>query len=282
MCGNNLYVQNLDDLHITRLTMDGSETIINGTSDWVYEEEFDLRNAFRWSPDGKYIAYWQFDTSGVKSFPLVNDTDGLYPKLTYYKYPKVGESNSACRVGIVAASGGTTRWLRTRRPIPATTTSRRWRGRRIRAAWSSSSSTACRTAIASSAAMPRAGQTRAIFSDRDDAWVDVAPKWHWIEKGNRFLWLSERDGWRHVYAVSCSGKTVSLLTPGPYDVIDIAGVDEQRGCVYLIASPDDPTRQYLYTCRSREPRFAVKASRSLRAGLPASRLPRAAGTAAAR
>ena len=137
--------------------MDGSETIINGTSDWVYEEEFDLRNAFRWSPDGKYIAYWQFDTSGVKSFPLVNDTDGLYPKLTYYKYPKVGESNSACRVGIIAASGGTTRWLDTKAdPRNHYIPEMEWAP--IRTAWYSSSSTVCKTATASSAAMPRAGQ----------------------------------------------------------------------------------------------------------------------------
>ena len=96
---------------ITQLTTDGSATTINGTADWVYEEEFDLRNGFRWSPDGKHIAYWQFDTTGVREFQLVNNTDALYPKITSYAYPKVGETNSACRVGVVPAGGGETRWF---------------------------------------------------------------------------------------------------------------------------------------------------------------------------
>jgi dipeptidyl-peptidase-4 len=112
VCQNNLFVQSLDNLRVAQLTKDGSDTIINGTSDWVYEEEFYLRNGFRWSPDGKYIAYWQFDTSGVREFKLINNTDALYPKITSYAYPKVGETNSACRVGVVKASGGRTRWFR--------------------------------------------------------------------------------------------------------------------------------------------------------------------------
>ena len=87
-----------------------------------------------------------------------------------------------------------------------------------------------------------------IFTDRDETWVDVPErwKWTWIEGGKRFLWLSERDGWRHLYAVSRGGKTNRLLTPGPLDVIGIAGVDEERGFVYFQASPQNPTQSYLY------------------------------------
>ncbi len=113
VCQNNICVQDLKTLRIKQLTDDGSETIINGTSDWVYEEEFRLRDCFRWSPDSKYIAYWQFDTSGVRQFSLINNTDGPYPQVTSFAYPKAGETNSACRVGIVKATGGRTRWFRT-------------------------------------------------------------------------------------------------------------------------------------------------------------------------
>jgi dipeptidyl-peptidase 4 len=242
---NNLFVQNLDDLKITPLTTDGSETIVNGTSDWVNEEEFDLRNGFRWSPDGKCIAYWNFDTTGVDRFHLVNNTDTLYPKIKSFPYPKAGQTNSACRVGIVASTGGPTRWLKTDADL---------RNHYIpEMEWSPDSefvvlqqlnrlqntNQVLRGDVAT-------GETKTIFTDRDDAWVDVVKHWRWIAKGKRLLWLSERDGWRHVYAVSNSGNKVSLLTPGPFDVIDIAGVDEQRQCLYVIASPQEPTRQYLY------------------------------------
>src|SRR5215472_9860726 len=108
---NNLYVEDLASGTVTALTRDGSETTINGTSDWVSEEELDLRNAYRWSPDGKRIAYWQFDTTGVGVYTLIDDTDALYPTLKRFPYPKAGTTNSAVRVGVVSAAGGATEWL---------------------------------------------------------------------------------------------------------------------------------------------------------------------------
>ena len=92
---NDIYVEHLDDGKITALTHDGSETTINGTSDWVYEEELFVRDCFRWSPDGQRIAYWQFDTTGVGIFSLIDDTSELYPTITRIPYPKVGTTNSA-------------------------------------------------------------------------------------------------------------------------------------------------------------------------------------------
>ncbi len=90
---------------LARLTSDGSPKIINGTSDWVNEEEFYLRDGFEWSPDGRNIAYLQFDQSDVPEFALINYTDTLYPVITKYHYPKPGQTNSAVRVGVVSASG---------------------------------------------------------------------------------------------------------------------------------------------------------------------------------
>ena len=108
---NNLYVEDLASGRITQLTRDGSRTVINGTFDWVYEEELGLQDGWRWSPDGDRIAFWQLVADSVRDFTLINYTDSLYPVVTPIQYPKAGESNSAARVGVVAAAGGDTRWL---------------------------------------------------------------------------------------------------------------------------------------------------------------------------
>ncbi len=245
VCQNNLYVQSLDDLEITQLTSDGSATTINGTTDWVNEEEFHLRNGLRWSPDGEFIAYWQFDTKGGREFQLVNYTDELYPKITSYSYPKVGEMNSACHVGVVKSSGGDTLWFQPNDDprnhyIP-------------RMEWSEDSKlilfqqlNRLQNTNRVLGGDPLTGKIKHIITDYDDAWVEVMNHWRWIESGSRFLWLSERDGWQHLYAVSPESQEISLLSPGAFDVISIAGIDELLGCVYFIASPDDPTQRYLY------------------------------------
>src|SRR6185437_10119596 len=109
---NNLYVENLlGDGYIKKLTTDGTNYIVNGTFDWVYEEELFCRDGFRWSPDSKQIAYWQLNSEGVKEMKLINNTAELYPKVTSFPYPKAGETNSAARVGVISAEGGPTRWF---------------------------------------------------------------------------------------------------------------------------------------------------------------------------
>jgi len=242
---NNLYVQNLADLKITRLTHDGSDTLINGASDWVYEEEFSLRDGFRWSPDGKHIAYWQFDTTGVKEFHLINYTDSLYPKITTFAYPKVGQTNSACRVGIIPSAGGKTQWINT---------SKDTRNSYVpKINWTEDSQALIlqrlnrlqnKITILSHTLGRRRVHT--IFTDQDDAWVDMREDMKWLKNDREFLWLSERDGWRRIYKVSRSGEKTTLLTPGKYDALRIQGVDEENGWVYFIGSPDNPTHRYLY------------------------------------
>jgi dipeptidyl-peptidase-4 len=242
---NNLYVQSLHDLQISQLTVDGSATTINGTADWVNEEEFSLRNGLRWSPDSQSIAYWQFDTTGVREFPFINNTHSLYPVITTCAYPKAGETNSACRVGVVASSGGETQWFHPN-PDP--------RNHYIpRMEWSDDSQhvhfqqlNRLQNTIQVISGDRLTGETRIIFTDQDDAWVEVMSDWRWIDHGAYFLWLSERDGWQHIYAVSTTGETIRLLTPGDFDAVHIAGVDEENGFVYFTASPDHPAQRYLY------------------------------------
>ncbi len=241
----NLYVQNRKNLRINQLTRDGSDTIINGTSDWVYEEEFRLRDGFHWSRNGKWIAYWQFDTDGVREFYLINNTESIYPKITPIKYPKVGETNSACRIGVISSHGGETRWFHVsddsrNHYIP-------------KMEWAANSRAVVlqqlnRLQNTNEVMLGNVvrGSIRKILTERDEAWVDVRDDLKWLNNGRSFTWVSERDGWRHLYLVSRSGKRITLLTPGEFDVISVQSLDEEGGWVYYIASPDNPTERYLY------------------------------------
>ncbi|MBM3854919.1 MAG: S9 family peptidase, partial [Verrucomicrobia bacterium] len=108
---HNLYVEDVRSGAIRQVTKDGGKTVINGMGDWVNEEELDIRDGYRWSDDSRSLAYWQFDLSGVGEFTLLDTTRGPYPVLKQFAYPKVGTRNSAVRIGVVAASGGRTRWV---------------------------------------------------------------------------------------------------------------------------------------------------------------------------
>jgi len=241
---NNVYVERLDDGRITSLTRDGSETTINGTSDWVYEEELGVRDAFRWSPDGRNIAYWQFDSTGVGIFSLVNATDSIYPAIARIPYPKAGTTNSAVRLGVVSEGGGETRWLRT----PGDPRD----SYLARMEWVDSATVAIQQLnrlqnrndfLMGDAA---SGETRRVFRDESATWVDLVTDVKWLEDGKAFLWLSERDGWRHAYRVPREGGEPALLTRFDADVIALTGLDEAAGWLYFVASPKDATQQYLY------------------------------------
>jgi dipeptidyl-peptidase-4 len=242
---NNIYVEELKDHRITQLTQDGSETIINGTFDWVYEEEFGLRDGWRWSPDGKWIAYWQLDAEGIKTFYLINNTDSLYPKLTPLQYPKVGETNSSSRIGVVSTGGGETRWFELEGDP---------RNHYIaRMDWAANSEeiifqrlNRLQNTIWLMMGNIRNGEARAILTERDETWVEVVDDLHWLDDGKFFTWVSERDGWSHVYLVSRDGGDVRCLTKGEYDVVSLEGINEQRKEMYFIASPDNPTQRYLW------------------------------------
>ncbi len=247
--GNDLWVEDIAAGNLTRLTADGSATIVNGTSDWVYEEEFGLRDAFRWSPDGKDIAFWRFDTSGVGDFALINDTDTTYPVVTRIPYPTAGTTNPAVKIGIVASSGGTPRWV----GLPGDP-----RDHYVpRMEWAEGPTEILLQRLNRLQnrnevwlADPRTGAARNVFSDTDAAWVDVVDSWQWLPGNKELLWVSERDGWRHAWAVPRSGKGAArLLTPGPFDILNVDSLDEKKGFLYFIASPDDATRRYLYRTR---------------------------------
>jgi dipeptidyl-peptidase-4 len=241
--GNDLYVEDLRSDAITRLTSDGSTTIINGTFDWAYEEEFNCRQGFRWSPDGTSLAYWQLDASGVGDFFLINDTDSLYSRPIPIQYPKVGTTISSCRVGTVRATGGPTTWM----DVPGDP-----RNNYIpRLGWTPDSREVVfqrlnrlQNHLQILAGDPATGEIRTILAEQDSAWIDVGEDIQWLTDGKGFTWLSEADGWRHISIRGKDGKHVRLLTPGPFDVGKVVRITGNE--VYFTASPDDATRSFLW------------------------------------
>jgi len=241
---NNIYVEDLRSHQMKQLTKDGSETIINGTFDWVYEEEFSLRDGFRWSPDSKWIAYWQLDAEGVKTFYLINNTDQLYPKLIPVQYPKAGETNSSSRIGVVSAEGGETRWIELQGdPRNHYIARMDWAANPEEIIFQRLNRLQNTNWV--KLGDIRTGEARTILTERDKAWLEVENEIRWLDNGKQFVWISERDGWRHLYLVSRDGKKVKNLTPGEYDIVSLQSIDEKRGWVYFIASPDNPTQRYL-------------------------------------
>ncbi|MFP6700508.1 MAG: S9 family peptidase [Planctomycetaceae bacterium] len=251
----NIYIEDLFDHSVRCLTETSSEDIINGTGDWVYEEEFGLRDGFRWSPDGKSIAYQQIDTIGVQKFPLVNNTDSLYPKVTWFAYPKAGQKNPACRVGVVNCDSGITDWIR----LPGDS-----RDHYVpKMDWADNSKELLlqqfnrlqnqnRLFLVNVEVRPvtredsQRRDKQPILVEKDDAWVDAHSELTWFNDGCNFAWISDRDGWRHVYIVSRDGRQVTLATPGDYDVIKLLKIDESNGWLYFIASPDSASQRFLF------------------------------------
>jgi dipeptidyl-peptidase 4 len=242
---NNIFVESLYSGKITQITSDGGEFTINGTFDWVYEEELGCRDGFRWSPDGKNIAYWQSDTKGVGTFYLINNLDSIYSKPIPLPYPKVGHTLSAVKIGVVSSEGGQTRWfdfpgdprnnyLARMEFIPNSQevmVQQLNRRQNINTVWTGNIQTMALSKI---------------LVDEDEAFLDVHDNIRWLKGEKFFTWTSERDGWLHLYKVSRDGKTTELVTEGEFNVERISHIDPAGGYVYYIASPDNFTQRYLY------------------------------------
>lgn len=253
---NNIYSQNLATGSVQRLTFDGTVSIINGTFDWAYEEEFACRDGFRWSPDSKSIAYWQIDVSAIKKFYMVNNTDSIYAELIPLEYPKVGESPSACKVGVVKLSDAKTTWMN----VPGDPS----QNYIVRMEFIPSSNRILiqqlnRKQNESSLYTLNAenGTAQIIYQESDEAWIDVfqignpyeidyTNNFSFLTESNSILWASEKDGWRHLYRISLEKKLEQQVTKGEYDVIDLKHVNSKEGYVYYLASPENATQKYLY------------------------------------
>jgi dipeptidyl-peptidase-4 len=238
---NNLFVTDLTTHEEHALTNDGSDVIINGTSDWVYEEELSIRDAFRWSPDSKRIAFWRFDQSPIPIFPMLDELS-FVAKVIPERYPRPGDRNSKVTVGVVNADTRATTWLHT------------GEGEYIASlAWAGPDSVAIQR-------MPRtqnqidllmlsaaSGDGRTVLTERNSAWVDVDEQTpRWLSNGAMFLWPSERSGWRQYYLYKRDGTLVGRVTSDGVDVSSLAGVDEKRGYVYAVAAAPTPMQRQLF------------------------------------
>ncbi|MBC7937313.1 MAG: DPP IV N-terminal domain-containing protein [Rhizobacter sp.] len=258
--GNNLYVEDLGTSLVRKLTADGTRKLINGTFDWAYEEEFGCRDGFRWSPDSKQIAFWQVDATKIRDYYMLNTTDSNYSKVIPVEYPKVGESPSPAKIGVVTLNGGLIRWMKIEGdPQQHYITRMEWSNpnelivQQLDRKQQESKLIYCRTSD---------GNATTFWAENDDAWVDLNSAeltgepggWKWVNKGLEFLWVSEKDGWRHIYRISRDGKIVTLLTKGNYDIGKILAVDEPGNYVYFSASPDNATQLYMYRVRLNNPK----------------------------
>ena len=245
--GHNLYIEDLASGQITQLTFDGTEKLINGTFDWAYEEEFDCRDGFRWSPDSRAIAYWQIDASKTKKYLMLNTTDSIYPFAVPVEYPVAGEDPSLCKVGVYDIGTAKTTWMNVpgdavQHYIP-------------RMEWAGNSEEVILEQLNREQndskifiANVTTGAATLIHDEQSKGWIEVKKDpigWDWLNNGREFVWVSEKDGWRHLYKISRDGHE-TLLTPGNYDIINVDLIDGAGGNVYFTASPDNATQKYLY------------------------------------
>ncbi|RYY59635.1 MAG: S9 family peptidase [Chitinophagaceae bacterium] len=249
---HNIYMEDLAGGPVTRLTKDGTDRLINGTFDWAYEEEFGLRDGFRWSPDSRQIAYWQLDASRIRDFLLINNTDSVYSFTVPVEYPKAGEPPSSCRVGVISLATLETKWMAVpgdpgNNYIPAM----EWMDdgsyvllEQLNRKQDQAKIFRCN---------PVSGEASVMYEESNNSWIDVIPTegngWKTLDKGKSLLVLSEKDGWRHLYRVSTTGKPELLVTPGNFDLISLLAVNEKEGSIYYLASPSNATQQYLYRSR---------------------------------
>jgi len=248
----NVYVEDLANGNIKKLTSDnGTKKLINGTFDWVYEEEFFCRDGFRWSPDSKNIAYWQIDANKIRDYYMLNTTDSVYSQIVPVEYPKVGEPPSPARIGVVNIATAQTKWMNVPGdPAQHYIIRMEWSApgeiilQRLNRKQNESKIMLCNAAT---------GAAKTIFTETDEAWVATLNEWRsdvkgwdWIASGKEFIWFSEKDGWRHLYRIKRDGSKSTLITQGDYDVIDLLNIDEKNNYVYFYASPKNATQKYLY------------------------------------
>ena len=248
---HNLFTEDITSGAISQLTKDGSSKLINGTFDWAYEEEFACRDGFRWSPDSKSIAYWQIDASKIKNYLMLNTTDSIYPYVVPVEYPVAGENPSSCKIGVVNISTAVTTWLN----VPGDDVQHYI----TRMEWAKTADGVILEQMNRAQNQSRIylmnvliNRPALLHEEHDSAWIDGKERWdgnpigwEWINGGKSFLWLSEKDGWRHISRIDLDGREI-LITKGNYDVISLNLIDEASGYIYFTASPDNATQKYLY------------------------------------
>jgi len=242
--GWDLYTFDLEANKRQRLTSNGSSTLRNGAPDWVYPEELDLGTAYWWSPDSKSIAYLRFDTSGEPLYPHA-DLRGERALAEPQRYPHAGERNPDVRLGVVGAKGGSTKWFDTGNTV--------WEYLIARVTWTPDSKklyvvrpNRVQSRVELLAYDVDSRKATKVLEEADLYWVNVPDEPQFVKGGAEFLWLSERDGFRHLYLHAADGKLIRPLTSGAWEVTALNAVDEGTGVVYYTSSEASPLERHAY------------------------------------
>jgi dipeptidyl-peptidase-4 len=248
----NLYMEDFSTGKVTQLTTDGTKDIINGTFDWVYEEEFGCRDGFRWSPDASKIAYWQLDASHIGLFHMINNTDSIYSEIVPVQYPKVGQDPSAARIGLVDVNSRKTEWIKlegssVQNYLPGI----QWVNNDLLIIQQINRK---QNHLKVWAYTPSSKSLTLVYEEQEASWVDIrypgqfAP---WFDE-NDLMMVDDRsfvrmveDDWRNAYVIDLSTGKSRLVSPGDYDVAQIVGADQKA--LYYSASPNNSTQRYLYS-----------------------------------
>ncbi len=257
----NLFVVDVETGQERALTTNGADGgVINGTFDWVYEEEFGLRDGFRWSPDGRYIAFFQLDETGTRDF-MMTDFRSLYPETTQFRYPKAGETNAEVHVGVVEVATGTTRFFDTDTWFEGGDETEYIAGMGWTPALADGSSDVWMLRLNRDQnhvdllyGDPQAGTVAEILEEENDSYIEVETGFSdvatgtitYLADGDHFVWRSDRDGYGHLYLYENDGDFVRQVTSGAYDVTDFHGVDEAEGMAYVTTTGAGPLERHLY------------------------------------
>lgn len=244
---NNLFIKDLATGAITQVTRDGQRNaIINGNCDWVYEEEFEFTRAYEWSPDSKYIAYYRFDESKVPEYTLIK-YDSIYPTPYKYKYPVAGEPNSEVKIFCYETASGHTQQMN----VLSTGESSDLYIPRIK--WTQDPEKLCiykmnrrQNELTLFLADRETGECDPIFQENNKAYIEINDNLQFLPDGHSFLYSSEQDGWNHLYIYNWKSKRTTALTPGDFDVDEIAGVDAHAQKLYYTAATPTPMQRQLF------------------------------------
>jgi dipeptidyl-peptidase-4 len=243
---NDLYYKDLATGRLTRVTHDGkANEIINGSCDWVYEEEFSFTQAFAWSPDGRHIAYYRFDERDVREFSMTYYTGELYPEDVTFKYPKVGMDNSKVNIFFFdTQSGKTTPVDRSSEPdgyIPRI----KWTNdpNKLCVFWMNRHQNHLELLLADS----RTGKTSLLLQEDNKYYIDIHDNLTFLSDDECFIWTSEKDGFNHIYLYGMDGQLKRQLTSGKWEVTSFYGVDEKNKQVYFQAAAKSPLEREVYS-----------------------------------
>jgi dipeptidyl-peptidase 4 len=244
---NNIFVVDLDAGTEMQITYDGLDRhIINGTTDWVYEEEFAITKGFHWSPDGKNIAFMRFDESHVKEFWMVN-YGNLYPDHHKFKYPKAGEDNSIVTIHLYNVETGQTIQVDTGEEQDIYLPRFQWT--RDPSLLSVQRLNRHQNHLEILLADAASGKTRILYEETNHYYIEITNDLTFLNDGKHFIITSERSGFNHIYLYDLSGKLIRPLTSGNWDVTNFYGVDPKQDRIYYQAAKTSPMNREVYSVK---------------------------------